>query len=621
MKEPAMIPPYRTFRALLGTSAVVLGAVLAVWMVSRFCLEGARPEHVVIVDRVAERMHADPANVIVFDDVIVNNSVTDKGSLTLSGSIAPAALAGGATNDYNPAGLATISTLNQDASAPSTLTGIAALPAGRELLLINTSAANTITLTNEDASSAPANRFALPNGSSLAIQPGGAVLLRYAGTATRWRAVASSSSVSGSGTLNTLAKFTSPSAIGNSSITDNGVTIASTESLALATGSGNSGTFGDLVLPVNTKFSFSSSGFVTSLNTVVQIQEQGLTHQAPITAALGSTNSTQMDTTAHVATCEAFAATTTCSKTSVANALQNYGISCNVSGGDTNLCLISTAGHGGMRVDDASQFGTVTTGNLSTTAATTADLSASTDVKLGTNVEPFIVPGSASTTATIVAGGALSVDGTEFQCKNTIAANATTGIEIKADTTLNSSVRGVLTFFRGAGGGAGGNARTDIVRMGGAAFCVDGSAEDTCIRDVNGTGSTNATIRFSTDSANAHTGFFLNGTGDIVVNSELNATDAATHGHMRVTGNGIPALSSCGSPSAPKGTDTAFTFVPNATTCTVTFNQPFTTNAPACNIFHYGSATPPTCTFSTTAITCSTIVSGDTYAVTCWGVN
>lgn len=69
------------------------------------------------------------------------------------------------------------------------------------------------------------------------------------------------------------------------------------------------------------------------------------------------------------------------------------------------------------------------------------------DVGLGSNVDNFEVPGSSSTVARIGIGTLPSVDGTQLQTKNTVAASALAGLNVALDTTLNAAVRGGLVIY------------------------------------------------------------------------------------------------------------------------------------------------------------------------------
>lgn len=106
-------------------------------------------------------------------------------------AIAPPQLTG-TTNDYAPTGFSGTWSIRQDVgTGGAVLTGIAGGVSGREILLINiaTNPQFTLVLTNQDTRSVAANRFALPNSAPYVIPAGGAVHLRYDGSA-RWVIVA-----------------------------------------------------------------------------------------------------------------------------------------------------------------------------------------------------------------------------------------------------------------------------------------------------------------------------------------------------------------------------------------------------------------------------------------------
>ena len=99
-------------------------------------------------------------------------------------------------NDWNPASLQTSQVLLIDPDAAWNITGITAPDGtyredGKILILINVDAALDITLTDEDAASAAANRMAL-GGADVTLSPGQAAMLIYDLTAQRWRPAAGS---------------------------------------------------------------------------------------------------------------------------------------------------------------------------------------------------------------------------------------------------------------------------------------------------------------------------------------------------------------------------------------------------------------------------------------------
>lgn len=91
---------------------------------------------------------------------------------------------GASQNNYDIADAGAAAVHRLTASTPINITGIVGGVAGRVISLINIGT-NTITLTNEDANSTAANRFAL--GANLAITGSNAVTLWYDGTSSRWR--------------------------------------------------------------------------------------------------------------------------------------------------------------------------------------------------------------------------------------------------------------------------------------------------------------------------------------------------------------------------------------------------------------------------------------------------
>jgi hypothetical protein len=86
---------------------------------------------------------------------------------------------------------------------------------------------------------------------------------------------------------------------------------------------------------------------------------------------------------------------------------------------------------------------------------------------------------------------------------------------------------------------------------------------------------------------------------------------------------GVPTIGTCGSGTRnASSTDTAGVFTTDAavTTCTITFARTWT-NRPSCVLYGEGTATPPTCTISATAITCSVVGTSTTYNWHCIGLS
>ena len=104
-------------------------------------------------------------------------------AFSLTGDITPASL-GASANDYNPTGLATASTIRQASSVTVNITGLAGGADGR-LILLHNIGAFAITLTDEDALSLAANRFAL--SAPFTLEADESTLLQYDATVLRWR--------------------------------------------------------------------------------------------------------------------------------------------------------------------------------------------------------------------------------------------------------------------------------------------------------------------------------------------------------------------------------------------------------------------------------------------------
>ncbi len=109
-------------------------------------------------------------------------------SFVALGAYLLAAVPAGSSNDFNPGGAwPTIGRLDVTlALGAATLTGLVAGTDGQLVLLFNADPANNLTLDNQNAASAAANRFEASGNWS--IVPGGALWLAYyAGTVNRWR--------------------------------------------------------------------------------------------------------------------------------------------------------------------------------------------------------------------------------------------------------------------------------------------------------------------------------------------------------------------------------------------------------------------------------------------------
>lgn len=134
---------------------------------------------------------------------LYNTNNTTWYPLVGGGVLSPAAITV-SQNDYNPAGLGTCTVLRLTATGAVNITGLTAPTTGQQLILLANVGSNTITLTNEDASSTAANRFDLAG--NFGLGGGGLTLLAYDVTSSRWRLIPASTasgtvtSVSGDGT-------------------------------------------------------------------------------------------------------------------------------------------------------------------------------------------------------------------------------------------------------------------------------------------------------------------------------------------------------------------------------------------------------------------------------------
>ena len=101
--------------------------------------------------------------------------------------VTPAQLTGN-VDDYAPTGLSTASILRLDSDAARTVTGISAAVTVLRKKLINIGAFD-ITLAHQSSSSVAANRFTIPGGADLVLEPGDAVDLFCDVATATWRAV------------------------------------------------------------------------------------------------------------------------------------------------------------------------------------------------------------------------------------------------------------------------------------------------------------------------------------------------------------------------------------------------------------------------------------------------
>ena len=108
---------------------------------------------------------------------------------TLFGAVATPQTLASDERDYAPPGSRYTLVWRLSSNAPRSLTGIANGVDGKVLTISNVGTF-PITLANQSAGSAVANRIITGNGSDLAIGPDGTATLYYDGTSARWRVIA-----------------------------------------------------------------------------------------------------------------------------------------------------------------------------------------------------------------------------------------------------------------------------------------------------------------------------------------------------------------------------------------------------------------------------------------------
>ncbi len=163
-------------------------------------------------------------------------------SVAFTAEITPAQIVAN-TNDYNPTGLSTASTLRLATDASRDLTGIAGGADGRLLILHNVGAQN-IVLKNLTTSAA-ANQFSI--NADITLAPNLAIILQYDATSSKWRAASGVSGGAGQAADNDL---TALAALGSTGIaartgTDTWaqrtITSANASNIGITNGTGVSG--------------------------------------------------------------------------------------------------------------------------------------------------------------------------------------------------------------------------------------------------------------------------------------------------------------------------------------------------------------------------------------------
>ena len=100
--------------------------------------------------------------------------------------ISPAQLTAN-TDNWNPTGLSTASTIRLSTDASRNITGLVAQAAGTEITLCNVGAQDTVLV--HDATSTAANRFLCPGSANFTLNANDSVRIWYDTTSSRWRVI------------------------------------------------------------------------------------------------------------------------------------------------------------------------------------------------------------------------------------------------------------------------------------------------------------------------------------------------------------------------------------------------------------------------------------------------
>jgi len=117
-------------------------------------------------------------------DAVFNDHVYFNNLVRFTGVVSPTQITSD-QNNYSPTGLSTSNVLRVSTDASRTITGIVTSSSGR-LLLLHNIGSNILILSDENASSTAANRFALTRNISLGADQ--SIALWYDITSSRWRA-------------------------------------------------------------------------------------------------------------------------------------------------------------------------------------------------------------------------------------------------------------------------------------------------------------------------------------------------------------------------------------------------------------------------------------------------
>ena len=144
------------------------------------------PDSSTAVDVSLSRSAADVL-LLATGDIFSVESVLMRGRERFQNMIAPASLTG-ATNDYNPAGLATANIVRLASTLAVNLSGLATNAIDGERVMLMNAGSFTITLLHQSALTTVANRrFVCPSAANFSLVSNGMVELVWDGTSARWR--------------------------------------------------------------------------------------------------------------------------------------------------------------------------------------------------------------------------------------------------------------------------------------------------------------------------------------------------------------------------------------------------------------------------------------------------
>ncbi|HSN29188.1 MAG TPA: hypothetical protein VLT45_23025 [Kofleriaceae bacterium] len=427
----------------------------------------------------------------------------------------------------------------------------------------------TLTLTNEDSLETTATlRYNIPNAQNMIVNSGRCSDFTYETSSNRWHP----RSGVGSGFGGTSGDFTMYGGINNiqtAPLHDDGSFISSSTSRQWTMSSSMLGTA-------------TQHGLLTaySAGTNLTVGDGGIQ----------SFQQSSYDTSAADRQSLAIYAGNTATKGVAGHLLANYAVMATASGGDSNFSFYGVAGQ--IYNANAAHWGSTETVDGLATFNAGLTVGGGQPVTLSTNVGSFAMPNGGNGSSLIM-GATSTVAGApgEIQIVNNTGTR-NLEIDVIGNTTATSNVIPRYGLYRGAAGGS----------LKGALQLDDGTFPGAAADDM---------VLYSANKVAISSG----GTTPELVftsNNHINIPSQA----------GKPTLTSCGTSPTNTGSDIDGTFTTGTggTTCTATFAKTYT-NQPSCVLTTYGSATPPTCSVSATAITCSTTVAATTYAYHCASQN